>query len=83
MARSTQYYFVKISRISGWALLILVGGYLFTGYVVSGKFGLNRLLNKEAAVTFHRAFDLPLLLMFATHSFTSIYFALKRWRWLK
>ncbi|HEY3323800.1 MAG TPA: hypothetical protein VGP72_25335 [Planctomycetota bacterium] len=81
--RSTDYFLLKTARVSGWLLFGLVGAYLFTGYAVCGKFGVSDILSKDGAVWFHRGFDLPLLIAFLTHSATSVYFALKRWGWLK
>ena len=78
-----NYYLLKILRLTGWALLLLVSAYLVTGFAMCGKYGVQRWLNVETAALIHKAFDLPLLTVFAAHSILSTYFAFRRWGWLK
>ncbi len=71
---------LKIVRWSGWLLLPLVLGLLLTGYVMDGRFGFDRLLDETTALTFHRLFHLPLILLALAHVLPAICLAVQRWR---
>jgi len=73
---------LRIARFSGWVLLFLVGLFLVTGYAMSGKYGFDRLVGEQTALTIHKIFDWPLILFFVAHAATSIYFAMRRWGWI-
>ena len=75
-------FLLKTARTSGWVLLFLVGLFLFTGYALSGKYGFDRIMGEQAALTVHKIFDWPLIVFFVVHGVTSIYFALRRWGWI-
>ena len=80
-----NYYLMKVLRISGWLLLIVVLAYLVTSFAYCGRFGFSRLINPEVARVIH-TLDLlfwPLVVAFPTHCLIAIYFALRRWGWIK
>jgi succinate dehydrogenase/fumarate reductase cytochrome b subunit len=80
-----NYYLMKVLRISGWLLLFLVLAYLVTSFAYCGRFGFSRLIEPEVARVIH-TLDLlfwPLVAAFPTHSLIAIYFALRRWGWIK
>jgi hypothetical protein len=78
-----NYYIMKVSRLSGWMLLVLMGIYIVTGFSLCGKLGVSRMLDSQSALVVHQIFDWPLVAVFAVHSSTTIYFALRRWGWIR
>lgn len=82
-AKSTGYYLMKTGRLTGWLLLILIAAYLITGFAMCGKYEVGRLLDKDSAALIHREFDLPLLYLFLVHTGVNLYFAFRRWGWIK
>ena len=63
-------------------MLPLVLGFLLTGYVMDGRYGLGRLLAESTALTLHRMLHLPLIVLVLVHSLAAVYLALQRWGWL-
>jgi len=57
----------KISRISGWLLLLLIILYLLTGYSLAGKYGLHRLLDPSIARVIHGNLDFLLIILLILH----------------
>ena len=80
--RTLNYYLMKVVRVSGWLLFVLVLGYVLTGFSLCGKLGFSRVLDIQTALTIHKFFDWPLVAVFAVHSAATIYFALRRWGWI-
>ncbi len=74
---------LKAVRWSGWPLLPLVLLFLFTGYIMDGRYGLGRLLDEKSALTFHRMLHLPLILLVLVHSVPAAYLAFQRWGWIR
>jgi hypothetical protein len=74
---------LKMVRWSGWLLLPVVFLFLLTGYIMDGRYGLSRLLDEKAALTFHRMLHLPLMILVLAHSAPALYLALQRWGWIK
>jgi hypothetical protein len=74
---------LKMVRWSGWPLLPVVFLFLLTGYIMDGRYGLSRLLNERAALTFHRMLHVPLMILVLAHSTPAVYLALQRWGWIK
>jgi len=67
---------VKVNRISGWALLILMVIFLISGYA-----WLNRIIMPLPLARYlHTELDLLLMIFFLAHVLTSTRFALARWR---
>ncbi len=78
-----QYYLVKIERASGWLLLLLVLGYILTGLNMCGDPGFAGIGDPKVSLEIHRLFRWPLVVLFAAHASVTIYFALRRWGWIK
>ncbi|MGA2657010.1 MAG: hypothetical protein ABSH34_05760 [Verrucomicrobiota bacterium] len=74
---------LKLVRWSGWLLLPVVFLFLLTGYIMDGRYGLSRLLDEKAALTFHRMLHVPLMILVLAHSVPALYLALQRWGWIK
>jgi hypothetical protein len=74
-------FLLKTLRWSGWLLLPLVLGFLFTGYVMDGRFGLGRILTESTALTLHRMFHVPLVLLVLAHTTAAVYLSAQRWGW--
>jgi hypothetical protein len=74
---------LKTVRWTGWVLLPLVLGFFLTGYIMDGRFGLNRLLAENAALAVHRMLHLPLGLLVLAHSVAALYLAVQRWGWFR
>jgi hypothetical protein len=74
---------IKAVRWSGWALLPLNLLFLFTGYIMDGRYGLSRLLDEKPALTFHRMLHMPLIILVLVHSLPATYLAMQRWGWIK
>ncbi len=72
---------LKAVRWSSWPLLPVIGGFLFTGYAMTGEYGLSRVCDEKTALTFHRLMHWPLMLLVLVHSVPAIYLAFQRWRW--
>jgi succinate dehydrogenase/fumarate reductase cytochrome b subunit len=82
-SRNLNYYLMKIARITGWLLFFLVLLYILTGFSLCGKLGFGRLIDLQTALSIHKIFDWPLVAVFLVHSLTTIYFAFRRWGWIK
>ncbi len=81
--RSWHYYLVKVARLSGWLLLVLMAVYIVTGFSLCGKMGMSGVLDIQTALVIHKLFDWPLVAVFLVHTAVTIYFALRRWRWIR
>jgi succinate dehydrogenase/fumarate reductase cytochrome b subunit len=81
--RNVNYYLVKTARISGWLLFFLVLLYIVTGFVLCGRYGFNKLIDEQTAIVLHKIFEWPLVIVFFVHSVVTIYFAMRRWGWIK
>jgi uncharacterized integral membrane protein len=74
---------LKIVRWSSWPLLLVIGGFLFTGYAITGQYGLGRLCDEKTALTLHRMLHWPLIILVLVHSVPAVYLAMQRWGWTK
>jgi hypothetical protein len=81
--RTTHYYLIKIARLSGWLLLGLMVLYIGTGFALCGKFGVDRLIDKDTALFIHQVFDWPLVSIFSVHACIVSYFAMRRRGWIR
>lgn len=81
--RNIHYYLIKTARISGWLLLPLMVLYLVTGFALCGEFRVNKLIGYGAGLAIHRVFEWPLVVLFVLHASITIYFAFRRWGWIK
>ena len=82
-AKSWNYYLVKTARVSGWLLFLLVLLYMVTGFALCGELGFDQLIDEQLALSIHQIFEWPLVATFVTHSAVTIYFAFRRWGWIK
>ncbi len=74
---------LKIVRWSSWPLLPVVAAFLFTGYAVTGQYGLARICDEKTALAWHRLLHWPLIILVLAHSLPAVYLALQRWGWIK
>ncbi|MHC4398184.1 MAG: hypothetical protein ACYTG0_00735 [Planctomycetota bacterium] len=81
--RNVNYYLLHAGRWSGWLLFVLVLGYIGTGFSLSGRLGFNKLIEPKVAELIHQDFVWPLVGVFVAHSVIVIYFAMRRWGWIK
>jgi succinate dehydrogenase/fumarate reductase cytochrome b subunit len=73
----------KAVRLSGWALLPIMAGFLVTGYAIAGQPGFARLCDEKTALAFHRMLHWPLIVLALVHSLPAVYLAFQRWGWIK
>jgi hypothetical protein len=78
-----NYILLKTVRCTSWPLLFLVMGFLLTGYIMSGRFGLDRLMDEQTALAFHKLLHGPLIILLLVHSAPAVYLAFQRWGWIK
>ncbi|HOW65033.1 MAG TPA: hypothetical protein P5186_14585 [Candidatus Paceibacterota bacterium] len=76
-------YCLKTVRWSGWLLLLIVLFFFLTGYIMSGRFELDRLLDEKTALALHKLLHMPLMLLMVVHTVPAVYLAMQRWGWLK
>jgi hypothetical protein len=74
---------LKMVRWSSWPLLLVIPGFLVTGYAMTGEFGFNHWLDEKTALTVHRMLHWPLIVLVLVHSLPAVYLALQRWGWIK
>ncbi len=81
--KNLHYYLIKTARISGWLLIPLMLLFIVTGFAMRGEFGCDNLLAEEEAKIVHQDFRWALLVVLVIHISITIYFALRRWGWIK
>jgi len=81
--RNFQHILVKTARLSGWLLFFAVLLYIVTGFVLCGEPGFSGLCDPRTALAIHKVFEWPLVAVFFVHSCITIYFAFRRWGWIK
>lgn len=74
---------LKVVRWTSWPLLVLLLAFFVTGYGISGRFGMGAWFNEQTALTLHRLFHLPLIVLAVAHSLPAIYLAMQRWGSIK
>jgi hypothetical protein len=82
MAKSIHYYLVKLNRFLAWLLLPVVLIFLTTGFSMSGRLGVNRLVPRERAQALHQNMIWPLVTLFTLHAGLSVYYSFRRWGWI-
>jgi len=82
-SKSLNYYLTKLVRVTGWLLLALMTIYIVTGFSLCGKLGVSAALDPESALVIHKIFDWPLVAVFLLHSSLTVYFAMRRWGWIR
>lgn len=81
--KSLDLICLKLMRWSSWPLLLLLGAFFFTGYAISGRYGLATIMDEKSALTLHKLLHLPLIILTLVHSVPAVYLALIRWGWIK
>ena len=81
--RTLGHIAIKTVRYTSWPLLIVVLVYLATGYAMSGQYGFGRLLEANAAKSFHKLLHVVLFGLLLAHSVCAGYLAFRRWRWIR
>lgn len=76
-------WLLRLVRWSGWPLLVVVIGFLFTGYAMTGEFGCARWLDERTALALHRMLHWPLLALVVVHRAPATWLALQRWGWIR
>ncbi len=71
---------LKTVRWSSWPLLVVIAGFLLTGYAITGQLGG---FDEAKALAWHKWMHLPLLILLAIHVIPAFYLALRRWGWIK
>ena len=82
-SKNINYYLIKVARVSGWLLFFLVLLYILTGFSLCGEYGFSELIDAQTSLAIHKLFEWPLVAIFLVHSVVTIYFAMRRWGWIK
>lgn len=77
------HYAVKTLRFTAWPLLVMLLLYLVSGFAMSGRFGVGKVLPAKPALALHKWLHVPLLIVLPVHAVCAVYFALLRRRWIK
>jgi hypothetical protein len=78
MQRVTTFL-TRVVWWSGWPLLPVLLAFLGTGYAMSDRYGLGRLLDAKTALALHKLLHAPLLVLALVHAVPAVYLALSRW----
>jgi len=70
---------VKISRAAAWILLFLIIPFIISGYSMTGKYGMDRIIDTGTALRIHTGFSELLVFFLIIHVSINIYLALVRW----
>jgi len=81
--KAFETFCLKIVRWFSWPLLALVAAFFITGYASASRFGLDRLMDPQTALTWHKFLHTPLLISVLAHSLPAVYLAFVRWGWIK
>ncbi len=73
---------LKLVRWTAWPLLLVILGFILTGYSIRGRYGLGRLMDGQTALSLHNLFHAPLIVLLVAHSLPAMYLAFQRWGWL-
>lgn len=74
---------LRLVRWSSWPLLPVLCAFLFTGYAITGQYGLGQFCSEQTALTWHRMLHWPLIILALVHSLPAVYLALQRWGWIR
>ena len=78
--KRVNYYLMKVARLSGWLLFVMMILYIVTAFSLTGEW---KLVDLQTASIIHKVFEWPLIVVFLAHSLTTIYFAMRRWGWIR
>ena len=79
MPRSPHHILEKTIRMSSWPLWLLMMLFFATGYMMSGEFGLGRVVDVKNALAVHKALHFPLLVVMLVHAIPATYLTFQRW----
>jgi hypothetical protein len=79
----TSKVMVTLVRWTGLPLLLLIPLFLFTGYAITGRYGLGGVLAENEALTLHKLLHLPMIIFFLALSIPAVYVSMMRWGWIK
>ena len=79
--RPTHYLLNQIVRVSSWPLFLVIIIFLFTGYAMSGDYGLGTMIDAKRALAIHKMLHVPLLVLLLLHSLPAMYLAIRRCGW--
>ena len=83
MKRRVGYYLVKLNRISGWLLFVVMPILFITGYGITGRYGwASALASAELHSRIHSFFIPWALWLYVLHAGLNVYFFAKR-HWKK
>ena len=63
--------------------MALMAIYIVTGFSLCDKLGVRTVIDTQSALIVHQLLDWPLVAAFVVHSSITVYFAMKRWGWIK
>ncbi len=79
MKNKLNYYIVKLNRLSGWVLFIIIPLLLVTGFGITGKYKwMSVIATAEVHSKLHKFFVKPFVILFIIHSIINIYLSIKR-----
>jgi hypothetical protein len=81
--RLFDQFCLKTVRWSSWPLLLLTLAFFITGYGISGRYGMDRVMSEQTGLAWHKAMHLPLGLLVLIHVVPSVYLAFRRWGWIR
>ena len=79
MKHSRLYIAMKTLRVAGWCLLVLLLGFLASGYAMTGRLHVGRLLTAQEGKNWHLLLHVPLIVVAVAHIVPAAYFAWLRW----
>ncbi|HSA05654.1 MAG TPA: hypothetical protein P5556_00585 [Candidatus Gastranaerophilales bacterium] len=63
----TKKNLLKIAKISGWLLLLLIIFYFISGYAMVKEYGFEHLMHKSSAWALHKYMAIPFLIFLVLH----------------
>lgn len=79
--KKVNYYLVKVNRLCGWMLLVLMPIVIITGYGIAGDYRwTSAIASAELHAAIHKFFMTPMIVVLTIHASLSVYFAIRRWR---
>ena len=70
----------KLNRICAWLLIPLILLFFISGFAITGKYGLNEIIEPNRALRMHSKLAMPTFVCFFIHTGISIFCAIKRWK---
>ena len=70
---SLNKFLLIVNRTSAWSLLMVFIVFIATGFSMTGKFWVNRIISPEFASFLHKTLDWPMIMLLLVHSSISFY----------